>query len=100
MGFYKVKFFNNFNRNIGSIEKNFINFGDDHDYKFGDRMINSLPENGVGVLDRGFASLEFLKKTAASKKYFVIRISKLYKLEFVQGSEYIKVGTGKNSPIV
>ena len=80
LGFHKVKFFSNLNTNIGSIEKNFINFGDDHDYKFGDRMINSLPENGVGVLDRGFASLEFLKKTAASNKYFVIRISKLYKL--------------------
>ena len=63
-------------------------------------MIDSLPVNGVGVLDRGFTSKDFLKKTAASNKYFVIRISKLYKLEFVENSEHIKVGTGKNSPIV
>ena len=97
LGFHQVKLFSSFNSNSGLINDNFINFGDDHDYKFGVRMINSLPENGVGVLDRGFASLEFLKKNAASNKYFVMRISKLYKLEFVQDSEYIKVGTQKNS---
>lgn len=60
-------------------------------------MIDSLPVNGVGVLDRGFASKDFLKQTVGSNKYFVIRISKLYKLEFVENSEYLKVGTGKNS---
>ncbi len=60
-------------------------------------MISSLRANGVGVLDRGFASKQFLKRTARLNKYFVIRISKLYKLEFLENSEQIKVGTGKNS---
>jgi len=32
------------------IEENLINFGEEHDYKFGERMINFLPVNGVGVL--------------------------------------------------
>ena len=61
--------------------------------------MNSLTENSVGVLDRGFSSKEFFKKTAASNKFFVIRISKLYKLEFVESSDLIKVGTGKNSDL-
>ena len=59
--------------------------------------MNSLTENIVGVLDRGFSSKEFFKKTPASNKFFVIIISKLYKLEFVESSDLIKVGTGKNS---
>ena len=60
-------------------------------------MINSLSQNAVAVLDRGFASKEFFKKTAKSNKNFVIRISKLYKLEQIEDSEYIKVGRGKDS---
>ena len=97
LGFHQVKLFSNLNSNTGAIEDNLINFGSGHDYKFGAKMIDSLPVNGVGVLDRGFASKDFLKQTVGSNKYFVIRISKLYKLEFVENSEYLKVGTGKNS---
>ena len=59
--------------------------------------MNSLTPDSVGVLDRGFSSKEFFKKNVASNKFFVIRISKLYKLEFVDNSDLIKVGTGKNS---
>ncbi len=76
---------------------NLINFGSDHDYKFGSKMINCLTQNAVGVLDRGFASKKFLQETQALNKYFVIRISKLYKLEFIEDSELIKIGTGKDS---
>lgn len=97
LGFHQVKLFSNLNSNTGAIEDNLINFGSEHDYKFGAKMLDAIPANGVGVLDRGFASKDFLKQTVASNKYFVIRISKLYKLEFTENSEYIKVGTGKNS---
>ena len=47
---HQVKLFSNFNTNSGFIEENLINFGGEHDYKFGERMINFLPVNGVGVL--------------------------------------------------
>nr|WP_042893149.1 IS4 family transposase [Anaplasma marginale] len=97
LGFHQVKLFSNFNSSTGLIDDNLINFGSTHDYKFGDKMINSLAKNAVGVLDRGFASKEFLKKTLELNKNFVIRISKLYKLEFIEDSEYIKVGRGKDS---
>ena len=97
LGFHQVKFFSNFNFNTGLINDNLINFGSDHDYNFGEKMISHLPDNGVGVLDRGFASKDFFQKTAASNKFFVMRISKLYKLEFLETSNLIKVGTGKNS---
>jgi len=60
-------------------------------------MISNLSDNSLGVFDRGFASKKFLKETSDLNKYFVIRISKLYKLEFVADSELIKIGTGKDS---
>ncbi|WP_206740361.1 transposase, partial [Anaplasma marginale] len=97
LGFHQAKLFSNFNSSTGLINDNLINFGSSHDYKFGDKMISSLSKNAVGVLDRGFASKEFFKKTAELNKYFVIRISKSYKLKFVKNSEEIKVGAGKNS---
>ena len=97
LGFHQVKLFSNFNTSSGFIEENLINFGSEHDYNFGDKMISYLPANGIGVLDRGFASKKFLKETSDLNKYFVMRISKLYKLEFIENSELIKVGTGKNS---
>ena len=59
-------------------------------------MISNLSDNSVGVFDRDFASKKFLKETSDLNKYFVIRISKLYKLEFVADSELIKIGIGKD----
>ena len=98
LGFHQAKLFSNFNSSTGLINDNLIYFGSSHDYKFGDKMISSLSKNAVGVLDRGFASKEeFFKKIAELNKYFVIRISKSYKLEFVKNSDLIKVGAGKNS---
>ena len=50
-------------------------------------MIDALAENGVAVMDRGFASLDFLKQNIQNNKYFVVRIPNNYKLEFDEDSE-------------
>ena len=55
-------------------EDNFINFGHDHDYKFGSKMMSTLPINAVGVMDRGFAGLKFIQELVQENKYFVLRI--------------------------
>ncbi|MDJ0727188.1 MAG: transposase [Prochloraceae cyanobacterium] len=91
LGFHQVKLFSNLDLNNGLFNKNIINFGNEHDYQFGEKMISNLSDNSVGVFDRGFASKKFLKETSDLNKYFVIRISKLYKLEFVADSELIKI---------
>lgn len=57
LGHHQVKLFSSLNLATGSPEDNFINFGHDHDYKFGSQMMSSLPTNAVGVMDRGFAYL-------------------------------------------
>jgi putative transposase len=62
-------------------------------------MIDALPLNGVGVMDRGFAGLEYIKKLSEQNKYFVLRISKSWKLEFDPETGLYKVVTGKKSGV-
>lgn len=97
LGYHQVKLISGLNLSTEALEENLVNFGWNHDYNYGKEMIEALPANGVGVMDRGFASLTFLRETCQTKKYFVVRISQLYKLEYVRDSELIKVGTGKEA---
>jgi putative transposase len=39
-------------------------------------VISNLPTDAVGVMDRGFAGLKFIKELVQDKKYFVLRIKK------------------------
>nr|MBH8576097.1 IS4 family transposase [Dendronalium phyllosphericum CENA369] len=52
LGHHQVKLFSSLNLATGSPSDNFINFGHDHDYKFGYKMMSSLAINAVGVMDR------------------------------------------------
>lgn len=57
-GFNKVKLFcglNSITSEIGGIS---IEFGNGHDSKNGNKTIEDIPKNAVGVMDRGFASCE------------------------------------------
>lgn len=93
--YHQVKLFSCLNLATGATEENLIIFGFNHDYKYVFSIIQSLPANGVGVMDRGFAGLNFLQNAAKSDKCFVLRIGNKYKLEFDEKSELTGVGTGK-----
>ena len=95
LGYHQVKLFSSLNLQTGSTEENLIIFGFNHDYKYGKSMIESIPEKTIGVMDRGFAGLQFLQNAANSNKYFVLRIGNKYKLEFDEESELIQVGAGQ-----
>lgn len=95
--FHQVKLISNFNLSQEINLENLINFGDEHDYNYGNEMIESLPENGIAVMDRGFASLKIIAEANRKNKFFVIRISQNYKLSLIDNSELIKVGTGRES---
>ena len=92
LGYHQVKLFSSLNLSTGSPSDNFINFGHDHDYNFGSKMMSVLPENAVGVMDRGFAGLKFIQELAQENKYFVLRIKNNWKLEFEETTGLIKVG--------
>lgn len=95
LGYHQVKLFSSLNLNTGATNENLIIFGFNHDYNYGKSMVDALPANGVGVMDRGFAGLKFLQSTASSDRYFVLRIGNKYKLEFDEDSELTQVGTGQ-----
>ena len=54
-----------------------INFGNAHDHNFGKSLLDSLPENGVAIMDRGFASHEFLQANMCQHIIGVHGIEKL-----------------------
>jgi putative transposase len=95
LGYHQVKLFSSLNLQTGATEENLIIFGFNHDYKYGKKMMDALPANGVGVMDRGFAGLRFLQNVVKSDKYFVLRIGNKYKLEFDEESGLTRVGTGQ-----
>jgi putative transposase len=99
LGYHQVKLVSALNSSQGCLEDSLVNFGHRHDYNYGPTMTASLPLNAVGVMDRGFAGLEFIKQMWENEKYFVVRIAKSWKLEFDQALGKMRVGTGENSGI-
>jgi putative transposase len=98
-GYHQVKLFSSLNLSSEVPEESLINFGYDHDYNYGEEMIDALPPNGVGVMDRGFAGLDYIKLLSERNKCFVLRISNSWKLEFDPETGLYKVGTGKKSGV-
>jgi putative transposase len=87
-----------FNNSNQTGEYPLIHFGQDHDYKFATKMTENLTEKQVGVMDRGFAALEYLKQLQSENKYFVIRANTNYKLEPLERGQW-QVGMGKHQGI-
>jgi putative transposase len=80
LGYHQVKFFSALNLATGSPDAHLINFGNDHDYKFGSHTMSKLPENAVGVMELGLAGLKFIQELVPDKKYFVLGIKNNWKL--------------------
>ncbi|MBD2629022.1 IS4 family transposase [Trichormus variabilis] len=98
LGHHQVKLFSSLNLSTGSPEDNLINFGHNHDYKFGSEMMSNLPPDAVRVMDRGFAGLNFMQELVQKDKYFVVRIKNNWKLEFESGTGLVKIGSATDSP--
>jgi putative transposase len=58
-----------------------IHFGQGHDARFVEMLNSMIPENGVGVMDRGFASWELLDELSRTQTRFVVRIKNNMKTE-------------------
>jgi putative transposase len=67
LGHHQVKLFSSLNLATGSPEDNFINFGHNHDYNFGAKMMSNLPTDAVSVMDRGFALLKIYPRFSTRK---------------------------------
>jgi IS4 transposase len=93
-GWHQVKLFcglNNITAEVGGI---IIHFGQGHDSKEGEKTIEAIPVNGVGVMDRGFASNQRIKALLEiTDKHFVLRVKNNINLEMLDNDKCI---LGKN----
>jgi putative transposase len=89
--YHQVKVLSSLNLQTGATSEPLIHFGQKHDMSFGEMVLSTMPENGVAVGDRGFASRELFTDFIQSHQMFVIRInlnwkmSENYDLETAQG---------------
>ncbi|MGE5659601.1 MAG: transposase [Actinomycetota bacterium] len=80
-GYHQVKLLNGVNLSQGNPSECLINFGQGHDAKFAEFVIKIIPEDAVGIMDRGFASWEFFDLRSLTKTQFVVRIKNNMKTE-------------------
>ncbi len=81
-GYHQVKLLSGINLDHGNPSECLIHFGQGHDAKFADLVSTMIPENSIGIMDRGFASWEFLDEMSLAKTMFVVRIKNNMKTEF------------------
>lgn len=94
---YQVKLFSGINLTTGGTEGIYLHFGQGHDSKHGKETIDAIPENGVGIMDRGFAALKRIRQLLQEpRKFFVIRLKNDISLELKE-NELFKVGKGKEA---
>jgi putative transposase len=81
---------NNWTNEVGGIV---INFGQGHDSKYGEKTIDEIPENGIGIMDRGFASQSRIRKLLEREnKFFVLRIKNNMKLKMLDNGNCLVGG--------
>ena len=65
-----------------------IHFGQGHDSKEGGKTIEAIPVNGVGVMNRGFASNQRITELLeSSDKHFVLRVKNNISLEMLENGQ-------------
>lgn len=79
--YHPVKLLNGINLVQGNPSECLIHFGQGHDARFAESVISMIPENGIGIMDRGFASWDFLEQMSQTKTLFVVRIKNNMKTE-------------------
>jgi len=72
--YHRVKLLAGFNQQQGWSSECLIHFGQGHDAKFSGYLPSMIPENGIGIMDRGFADWHFIDELSEIGTYFVVRI--------------------------
>jgi putative transposase len=85
---------NSLTSEVGGIK---IHFGQGNDSKEEEKILEQVPQNGIGVMDRGFCSKERIRKLSSREnKFFVMRIKNNMKVEMLENGRFI-VGGEKDS---
>lgn len=94
---HQVKLFCGLNSITSEVGGIVIHFGQGHDSKERKETIASIPQNSIGVMNRGFASMKRIGELLGNKeKHFVLRIKNNVTVEMLENGK-CKVGTGKDA---
>lgn len=94
-GIHQVKLFSGLDLMTNEPGGIVIHFGQGHDSKYGNETIDAVPENGVGVMDRGFFSLARIQYLLNQvNRYFIVRIKNNISLKMLENGNFL-IGTGK-----
>ena len=95
-GYHQVKLFggiNSWTNEVGGIS---IHFGQGHDSKYGNETIAEIPKNAIGIMDRGFSSIDRIKELLEEdNRFFVLRIKNNTSLELLENGNCL-IGTKGN----
>ncbi len=84
-GYHQVKLFGGLNSWTSEVGGIAIHFGQGHDSKYGNETIAEIPENGIGIMNRGFSSLERVAQLLKKKdRFFLLRIKNNITLKFLE----------------
>ncbi len=72
--YHRVKLLAGFNQQQGWSSECLIHFGQGHDARFSDYLPSMIPEDGIGIMDRGFADWHLLDELSRIGTHFVVRI--------------------------
>ncbi|BAU44629.1 IS4 family transposase [Leptolyngbya sp. O-77] len=94
-GIHQVKLFSGLDLMTHEPGGVFIHFGQGHDSKHGKETIDAVPDNSVGVMDRGFFSLARIRYLLNQEnRYFIVRIKNNISLKMLENGNFL-IGTGK-----
>ena len=80
--YHQVKLINGREISSGNLTECLINFGQEHDAKFKEQVMTMIPDGAVAIMDRGFASWEFIEEMSKTETRFVVRIKNNMKTQF------------------
>jgi len=98
-GYHQVKLFGGLNKWTNEVGGISIHFGQGHDSKYGNETIAEIPENGIGIMDRGFCSLDRIKELLGKDdRFFVLRIKNSISLKLLENGNCL-IGAKSNNQV-
>ena len=86
-GIHQVKLFSGINLMNSELPGVSLHFGKNHDSKYGNETVESIPENAVGIMDRGFSSHDRIRELCKKDKNLVFRLKNNDKFKIFEDSQ-------------
>ena len=64
-----------------------LHFGKGHDSKYGNKAVESIPVNAVGLMDRGFSSHDRIRELCTKEKKILLRLKNNEKFKILEESQ-------------